>query len=232
MGAFVGGMFAMGMDGEEIDARCYEEWIRRRPLGDYTIPRHSLIRGERAQAMLSRTFGTESIEELARSFFTGAAELRSGELVVTRWGPLWEAVGFSFCLPVLAPPQVRDRQLLIDGSLVDNLPVATMAELGEGPIIAVDVKATFERPAGAAKRAGEGDNGPLRTPSLGETLTRLLLIGSSNTSRAAERYADVIINPRTEGVGLLEFHQLDAAREAGRVAAREALERIPAELFG
>ena len=45
MGAFVGGMFAMGMSGDEIDARCYEEWIRRRPLGDYTLPRFSLIRG-------------------------------------------------------------------------------------------------------------------------------------------------------------------------------------------
>jgi EmrB/QacA subfamily drug resistance transporter len=234
MGALVGGMFAMGMDGEEIDARCYEEWIRRRPLGDYTIPRHSLIRGERARAMLDRIFGTTSIEELARSFFAGAAELRSGELVVSRWGPLWEAVGFSFCLPVLAPPQIRGRQLLIDGSLVDNLPVATMAELGEGPIIAVDVKASFERPADAA-RAGEGDGDSrdtLRTPSLGETLTRVLLIGSSNTSTAAERHADLTIRPRAEGVGLLEFHQLDAAREAGRVAAREALEGAPAELFG
>ena len=90
MGAFVGGMFAMGMDGEEIDARCYEEWIRRRPLGDYTIPRHSLIRGERARAMLDRTFGSTSIEELGRSFFCGcggAAKRRA------RRQPLGSAVG-------------------------------------------------------------------------------------------------------------------------------------------
>ena len=234
MGAFIGAMFAMGMPEVEIDARCYEEWIRRRPLGDYTIPRHGLIRGERARAMLERTFGGASIEELQRSFFAGAAELRSGELVVSRWGPLSEAVGFSFCLPVLAPPQVRERQLLIDGSLIDNLPVATMAELGEGPIIAVDVKATFERRGDArpGPEGGPGSRAEPRPPSLGETLTRVLLIGSSNTSRAAERYADLTIKPRAEGVGLLEFHQLDAACQAGRVAAREALERAPAELFG
>src|SRR5665811_909190 len=88
MGAFVGAMFAMGMDLEEIDARCYEEWVRRRPLGDYTLPRHSLIRGERSRAMLERTFGSASIEELGRSFFSGATELRSGELVVIRSGLL------------------------------------------------------------------------------------------------------------------------------------------------
>jgi NTE family protein len=233
MGAFIGGMFAMGMGGDEMDARCYEEWIRRRPLGDYTLPRHSLIRGDRARAMLKRTFGDVAIEELARGFFCGSAELRSGELVVSRWGPLWDAVGTSFAIPVLAPAQVRGRRILVDGSLVDNLPVAEMAALGEGPIIAVDVKATVERPPSAsrqtAERSGETE---LRIPSLGETLARILLLGSSNTSESARRHADWTITPRSEGVGLLEFHQLDQAREAGRAAAREALENVPKSIVG
>ena len=60
----------------------------------------------------------------------------------------------------------------------------------------------------------------------------MLLLGSSNTSDAARRHADMVIKPRAEGVGLLEFHQIDAAREAGRAAAREALERDAAQLFG
>ncbi len=43
----------------------------------------------------------------------------------------------------------------------------------------------------------------------------------------SRRHADLLIQPRTPGIGLLEFHQLDAAREAGRIAAREALEQLP-----
>lgn len=223
MGAFVGALFAMGLDADEMDSRCFEEWIQRRPLKDYTLPRRSLIRGQRAEAMLRRTFGEVAIEELACSFTCGCAELRSGRLVVVRSGPLWEAIGFSICVPVLAPPQVRGRELFIDGSLVDNLPVETMADLGEGPIIAVDVKATFDSSADG-RRPGDRRTLVPRAPSLGETLTRVLLLGSANTSDAARRHADVVIKPRAEGVGLLEFHQLDAAREAGRAAAREALE--------
>lgn len=69
-----------------------------------------------------------------------------------------------------------------------------------------------------------------RAPSLGETVTRVLLLGSANTSESA-RHADLVIKPRAESVGLLEFHQIDAAREAGRAAAREALEQAPDELF-
>ena len=64
------------------------------------------------------------------------------------------------------------------------------------------------------------------------TLARVLLLGSANTSEAARRHADLIIKPRTEGVGLLEFHQLDVAREAGRTAAREALANAPASVLG
>jgi NTE family protein len=222
MGAFVGAMYASGMDADEMDAHCYEEWVRRRPLRDYTLPRHGLIRGARVEAMLRRVFGTLAIEELSRGFFCASADLRSGQLVVGRSGPLYESVGLSLCMPVLAPPQVRGRRLLVDGSLVDNLPMSTMAALGEGPMIAVDVKATFDRDGRARSRRDEP-----RMPSLAETLTRVLLLASSNTSAAARRYADLTIAPQSDGVGLLEFHQLDRAREAGRRAAREALERAP-----
>ncbi len=148
--------------------------------------------------------------------------------MIARHGPLREAVGLSLCLPILAPPQARGRELFIDGSLVDNLPVRALAEMGEGPIIAVDVKATFERSSrdGRSPRAPNGGD-PQRPPSLGETLARVLLLGSENISEAARRHADLVIKPRPHGVGLLGFHQLDAAREAGRVAAREALEQAP-----
>jgi predicted acylesterase/phospholipase RssA len=249
MGAFVGAMAALGMDPEEMDAHCYDEWVRRRPLGDYTVPRHALIRGSRFEAMVKRVFGTAAIEELPRGFTCGAADLRTGEYVVRRTGPLWDAVGISMCLPILAPPQVRGDRVLIDGSFVDNLPVATMAAAGEGPIIAVDVKATFERPgtAGAPDYEGPGGTPPAppaaadaaaqvprvpRVPGLGETLMRVLLMGSADTADAARRHADLVIRPRPVGVGLLEFHQLDRAREAGRAAARAVLEDPPAILRG
>ena len=59
----------------------------------------------------------------------------------------------------------------------------------------------------------------------------MLLIGSTNTSESARRHADWTITPRSDGVGLLEFHQLDQAREAGRAAAREALKDVPEGLL-
>jgi NTE family protein len=179
--------------------------------------------------MLKRTFGDARIEELDRSYLSATADLRTSDLLINRHGLLWDAVGTSMAIPVLVPPVVRGRQLLVDGSLVDNLPVEPMAELAEGPIIAVDVKASFD--GDGAPRASASPREP-RTPAIGETLTRVLFSGSSNTSDAARRHADVIVKPRNAGVGLFEWHQIDRAVEAGRAAAREALERAPSTIFG
>jgi EmrB/QacA subfamily drug resistance transporter len=260
MGAYIGGLFAAGESPGEIDARCYEEFVRHRPLGDYTLPRRSLIRADRITALLERSFGDLAIEELDRSFFCASTDLRASELVVERHGRLLDAVAASMWLPVIGAPLVRGRQLLVDGSLIDNLPIGTMAALGEGPIVAVDVKASFDGQGPKPKRPPGGDRPPgpdhpapaagghkdspnkrLRRrlagggratpPLLGETLTRLFLLASSNTSEAASRYADLLIAPKNPGVGLLEWHQIDGAIAAGREAARRALEDAPDHLF-
>ena len=52
MGAFIGGLLACGHDSHAIDAYCYEEWVRRNPINDYTLPRTALIKGDKARAML------------------------------------------------------------------------------------------------------------------------------------------------------------------------------------
>jgi predicted acylesterase/phospholipase RssA len=66
-------------------------------------------------------------------------------------------------------------------------------------------------------------------PSLGlrETMFRSIGPGSGDTTDAAKRYADLVINPETSSIGLLAFKELDRARALGRQAARGALEAAP-----
>ena len=69
MGAFIGGLLACGHDSHAIDVCCYEEWVRRNPLNDYTLPRTALIKGHKARSMLERVYGDVRIEELDRAFY-------------------------------------------------------------------------------------------------------------------------------------------------------------------
>jgi NTE family protein len=240
MGAFVGAMFAMDMPTGAIAARCREELVKRNPMSDYTLPVVSLIRGQRGEAMLKRTFRDTLVEELPREYFSVSCDLVSGNLVTHRRGLLYEAVGPSMSLPGIFPPVALDGRLLVDGGVLNNLPVEPMAASAEGPVIAVDVTAEF-LPGGpgansrtrtvrdrwfdrARKRAG-GSDSPL--PSLKETLTRSIAIGSVDAVQLARRKASLLIAPQTGGVGLVEWSAIDRMIAAGRQATRETLEAMP-----
>lgn len=222
IGAFIGALACQGMTPAEIDACCYEEWVRRNPVGDYRVPRVSLLRGERARAMLERTLPGR-IEDLSLGFSCVSTDLISARPIRHRLGPLAEAVGASMALPIFVPPVVMQQQLLVDGGLMDNLPTEALARDGEGPIIAVDVS----EPSVRALPPGVNPE----IPTLPETLFKVMLLSESNDARRRS-FADLLIQPDFESIGILEFHMLDRMRAAGRHAATAALADAPASIWG
>jgi predicted acylesterase/phospholipase RssA len=215
MGAFIGALLAQGMDAEEIDAVCYQEWVRRNPLGDYRLPRTSLIRGARVRALLERNL-PGLIEDLPRSYYCVTTDIISAQLVVHRRGELATSVGASMSLPGVGPPVLIGGSLLVDGAVLDNLPISTMAGEGEGAIIASDVTEPEQR----SLAPGE----PPPDVNLVDTIARCILLGTKDTQAEGRRHAALYIEPDSESVGRLEFHMLDTARDAGRRAALKALE--------
>jgi predicted acylesterase/phospholipase RssA len=222
MGSFIGALLAQDLPPETIDARCYEEWVRRNPVGDYRFPRTSLIRGQRARAMLERNL-PGSIEDLPRGFFSTSVDIIGARPVHHRRGQLALAVGASMALPMFVEPVVIENMLLLDGGLMDNLPTEAMAMDGEGPVIAVDVSEPSMRSLAA-------DEQPM-VPSFAETIFKVMLLSESDDTRRRS-FADMLIRPDFEGVGILEFHMIDHLREGGRRAAAKALEEAPDSIFG
>ncbi len=140
----------------------------------------------------------------------------NNETVIHRRGLVRNAVRASLSLPGLFPPARVAESLHIDGGVLDNLPVSSLDD-DEGPILAVNIAAA----GGLSRRSG-----PPRMPSLPETMLRSMLMGGAATIAAARQQAAVVVTPDTRGIGLLEFHQIDRAVEAGRVAGRAAIEAL------
>jgi predicted acylesterase/phospholipase RssA len=215
MGALIAAMAASGWTAGEIHEHCHEELVRRSPFNDYTIPRVALIRSRKAARMLERVFGDGRVEELPLPLFTVSADLLSSRQVVFRRGPLTEAVGTSMCIPGIAPPVPRLGALLVDGGVLNNLPVDEMAAAGEGPIVAVDVIRRMH--------IGEEADEP-RLPSIVETLARATVLASVERAERNRGLADLVVTPDVQHVPLRSFGQLEEAVAAGREAARSALE--------
>jgi predicted acylesterase/phospholipase RssA len=213
MGAFVAGMAALGWTPERMTATCRDELARRAPFNDYTIPRHALIRARRAASMLRRIFGDVSVEQLARPLFTVSADLLSSRMVVHRTGPLVEAIGASMAIPGLAPPVPRRAELLVDGGVLNNLPVDVMSAGEPGPVIAVDVMRRIESEADAE----------VLLPTILETLSRATVLGSVERAESNRELADLLITPDVQDITLRGFRHLQRALDAGRRATEEAL---------
>ncbi len=233
MGAVVAGLAAMGLASEDVHATLRYLFVENNPTNDFTFPMFALIRGRKTRRLVDELFGGVAIEELPLRFFCVSCDLVGRQLVVHRRGSLADAIYSSLAIPGVFPP-VADgaNRLLVDGGVLDNLPVATMAINGEGPVIAVDashradqphhpVRPRLERLMRPLRRALTGSE--LAVPRLSETLLRTLTLGSADTVSAAMRHADLVISPPVEAVGLLEWGQLSRMREIGRLAARAAL---------
>ena len=214
MGSFIAAMAAAGWSPQDIRDRSHAELVRRSPFNDYTIPRVALIRSRKAARMFDRLFGELTIEELAKPLFTVSADLVTSRLVVHRRGSVIEAVGASMSIPGLVPPLSRSGRLLVDGGVLNNLPIDAMADAAEGPIVAVDVVRRLE--------ASDEDEPPL--PSIMETLSRATVLGSVERAERNRDLALLVIAPEVQEIPLRDFRSLDRAIEAGRVATRAALD--------
>jgi predicted acylesterase/phospholipase RssA/CRP-like cAMP-binding protein len=226
VGAILAALHATGVDGEELEESCYAEFVRRRPFSDWRLPLVSLAKGRRMQDAFDRVFGDEVIEGLPRQLHTASTDLVTRTRQVQRRGSVTAAIKASARLPVLfAPIPDDDGRLLIDGGVLDNLPVDLLTERDEGPVIAVNIAM-----GGGGGGGGSGPTRP-RVPALGETLLRTMMIGSGGAVSAARAEGAWVVTPPTLGVGLLEFHQLDRMIGAGRAAARALLDEA-GDAFG
>jgi NTE family protein len=221
MGAIIAGLAATGRDAAAVDATMYEYFIRSNPTSDYTLPSKGLIRGRRTLAALRNAFGGQLVEEMPHEFRCVSVDLLERRAVVHRRGPMALVVGCSLRVPGLYPPVVYDGSLHVDGGVLDNLPVAALGR-EDGPLIAVTVgSGQAPSPASATKPT----RAP-RVPNLVDTLMRTMTIGSAMASSEVLAQADLAIHVDTSSIGFLEWHQIDRAREVGRLATREAMPQI------
>ena len=225
IGAIIAAAWATGVTGEELEEACYTEFVRRRPFSDYTVPTRSLARGRRTHEGLARTLGADTVVEgLPRQFGCVSTDLATRTRQVHRRGSLVDATLASVRLPVLFPPIADGPRLLVDGGILDNLPVDLLTERSEGPVVAVNIAMGGSARPRAVDPAAPPR--PARVPALGETLLRTMMIGSAGAVATAREHGAAVVTPPTLGVGLLEFHQLDRMVQAGRRAARALLAQL------
>ncbi|MGH8663354.1 MAG: patatin-like phospholipase family protein [Burkholderiales bacterium] len=236
-GAIVGAQAAAGVSPREMKARAHDEFLHRGSLLDFTVPIVSLIRGQRFARMLARLFAETNIEDLPMRYFCVSANLSRATLRVHDRGTIWRAVGASISIPGVGPPTCENGDLLIDGSVLTNLPVETMRDLCQGRVVAVDVSADkdlsvdrswtdFPSPARLlAARPWRRRTVPI--PNILEILFRGAMLSSIAAERDIADRVEFYLRPPLRGINLLDFKTLDRVEIRAYEYAVQALEQWP-----
>lgn len=126
--------FALGRAPEDIDLATHDIFITNRAMRRLTWPRYSLIDHTHFDSQLARYFGGYDIEDLWVPYFAVSSNLSRYSLNCHRSGSLWAAVRASGSIPVVLPPYYTEEgDMLVDGCLLDNVPIKAMHELKSGP---------------------------------------------------------------------------------------------------
>jgi len=207
VGALVGAIHAAGVRAGDL-AVVFGEIGWRSLLGPHFPRPLSLFDAAPTERLLRERFGLSTFAALRVPFAAVACDIVSGHEVVLRDGDVVEAVLASSALPGIYPPVERGEQLLVDGGVVNNLPVDAVRALGADFVVAVDLLPPW-RALGA----------PESLPELWERSLNLLVRGNHPPAGAAE----VLVQPAIAAFSLTDFTGVDEMIRLGRQATESAL---------
>ena len=228
IGALVAALYAVGYGPDEI-AGWFEYGANNHAWGpDRT--RTGLIGTGSLAALLREALGARTFADTRMPLALVVVDLHRGREVILRDGSLVDAVLASTALPVIFPPVVRGDEVLVDGGVLNNIPVDVAQSLGAGRVIAVDLgivpdtwtltspkKVSRPKPLRARLRARLMPRPPL------EIAERALMILTSRLSQLAlaQTPPAILLQPDVGSVHLLDFEQTPIGRRSGEWAALE-----------
>ncbi len=250
-GAIVGAAYAAGRLDEFHTVMTSLTRGRVFTLFDPTWGRGGLIDGRRALDLLAPVLGTD-IEDLPIPFAAVATDLDTGEEVVIAEGPVRDAVRASIAIPGVFRPRTIGTRVLVDGGLVNPIPVSVARALGADFVVAISIlrlRRVLEGGAQSTLLAHElgpapscqGDESPnpgasgtnaspdsasaASEPGMLDVLAKGSAVVQSHIAAARLRDCppDAFVSPRSENIGIFELMRSAEAIEAGREVARRAL---------
>jgi NTE family protein len=238
IGALVGGCYLAGkLDALEDFARSI---TRRRMFGffDFRLSGDGLIGGMKLDAQLRQHIEGIRFEDLSKPFVCVATELKTGHEVWLNAGAIVPAMRASYALPGVFTPVVCNKRTLIDGAMVNPVPVSVCRAHEQKLVVAVSLHYDHFGRSAVVKHAADANCGP-DTVDGGELdanqrmgITGVMIEAFNIVqdrilrSRLAGDPPDLAVHPKLSGIGLTEFHRADEAIRLGYEATMARMDDI------
>lgn len=240
IGAVMGALLAAGLDHSGRVRSAVAGMVKGGNLARVTLPLVSFSSGRKVSHVLRHEPAfAGAIEDLWSPFFCVSASLDQALEVIHERGPTWRSLRSSLSLPGVWPPVFEDGKMLVDGGVLNNLPIDVMASrVGSGPIIAVDLQPERQRaslePFDATLsgwRVLANRITPFRglsaAPGILDTIMRSMsLAGTASQRNRLDRQSIALyLRPPVADAGLLDFRSGPRLIEPAYRYTLEELER-------
>ncbi len=226
IGAVVGSLYALRGNISRIE-EIASGMTRMHVLSlvDLALPRTGLIAGQKITAWGKSMIGRDvQFSDLKTPFTCVATDIMGGKEVVISEGSVLQAVRASISIPGIFALAKKDGQYLVDGGLVNPVPVSAVRDMGADFIIAVNVMPDVG--SGKIRWMGEKTRSGLKPPNIVEVLMQSLYIGSYKLARTASQGADIVIEPQVGHIGPGEFHRAPECILQGELAVEDAMPKL------
>lgn len=225
MGAIIAAESALQWEHNEMIQRTLQLCLG----GDnFTLPFVSLLSGKKMAEGLHNMFGKAEIEDLWHHFYSISCNISRAKVMVHHDGSLMQAVLNSNSPPGLFPPQVLNGDLLVDGALLNNVPVDVMRRYNtSGVVIGIDVNAREDLLNNTDISGGISGwdvlfnklnpfSSRMHIPNIAAILSRSSMIGGlSQRKKMMEGYADLYLQPPVNAFSLMDYKSAEKIAEIG-----------------
>jgi NTE family protein len=202
MGATIGAAYASSKSAYQIKEFVLDlGWKKMVPLLDLTTPKTAFIGGRRNKKRLKDIIGEVSLAELANPFACVTTDIVTGEEVVFRNGLVLDAVIASISLPIIFRATKWRRRYLVDGTLVTQVPVKVLKEMGSDFVISVNV---LHHP-GENSLLHPEDVKEIKEPNISDIMIQTVKIMASHLVKSSLSSSDVITEPNMTDIGPAEI---------------------------
>lgn len=209
MGALIGALYAAGQTIEDIHRMA--KVLRSKYYIDFTVPKMGFIAGNRAKELIEIFTYQKNIEETTIPLAVIATDLIKGEKVIFKEGPICDAVRASISIPGVFVPVKMGDKLLVDGGVMDRIPVSVAKEMGADIVIGVDVSPIEPK---------------AELHSIIDVMIQSIDILQFELVKYRQVGADVMIRPKVEGFSSSDFSDFEEIVTLGEQAALASLPAI------
>lgn len=213
IGSVIAALYASGLDISAMETLASK--LKRKLFVDLTIPKLGLISGDRVKELIRILTKGKNIEDLNIPLAIVATNLYDGKEVIFNKGPIDLAVRASISVPGIFEPVIWEKKMLVDGGVIDRVPISVVKDMGADIVIAVDVLDSLNR---------------TKIDNIFDVIAQTIIIMEKEIVEKQILFADFVIYPKVAHISTTKFNNIKECIKKGEEATLKILDKLKEKL--